>query len=236
MSVQKPDDTRSLERGESFLARWSRRKAQDRLTPEPASTVPPAVAASPTDPDRETRAQAAHEKVASAAELAVAPQASVPSGHNVAAPSRGTDEHPPVELPDIDLLDEDSDYSAFLAPGADADLRRRALRKLFSSPKFNAFDGLDTYRDDFTTFPPLADVITVDMKFEAERLARTLLVDDEPGVVAATSALPHGSIDASEPPESTGAPPTVDVINDDVNDDGVIDDDVNDDRSTDRGA
>ena len=140
----------------------------------------------------------------------------------MAAPSRGTDEHSPVELPDIDLLDEDSDYSAFLAPGADADLRRRALRKLFSSPKFNAFDGLDTYRDDFTTFPPLADIITVDMKFEAERLARTLLVDGEPAVVAATPAFPHQPIDASEPPELNTAPPSVgqehndDVINHDV--------------------
>ena len=80
-----------------------------------------------------------------------------------------------VELPDLEQLDQDSDYSAFLTPGVDAALRKRALRKLFSSPKFNVFDGLDTYRDDFTSFPPLGDVVTADMRHHLERLARELV-------------------------------------------------------------
>jgi len=201
MSVQDPDDTRSIERSESFFARWSRRKAQDRVTPEPAVTVAPAGAASAAEPACETISAAAAESAAL--------KHGAPIVNGVVAPLRGNDEHPPVALPDIDLLDENSDYSAFLAPGADADLRRRALRKLFSSPKFNAFDGLDTYRDDFTTFPPLADVITVDMKFEAERLARNVLLEDEPPIVAAAPAFPRTPTDAPEPPELTTAPPTV---------------------------
>ena len=70
------------------------------------------------------------------------------------ATSQASADAPPpvVELPDLEQLDQDSDYSAFLTPGVDAALRQRALRKLFSSPKFNVFDGLDTYRDDFRNF------------------------------------------------------------------------------------
>jgi hypothetical protein len=97
-----------------------------------------------------------------------------------------------VELPDLDLMGQDSDYSAFLAPGVDLSLRRRALRKLFASPKFNVFDGLDTYRDDFTSFPALGDIVTADMRHQVERLARKALQNlegnaaDEP--VPATKA------------------------------------------------
>ena len=77
-----------------------------------------------------------------------------------------------VELPDLDSLDADSDYSAFMSPGVDADLRRKALRKLFSSPKFNVCDGLDDYCDDYTTFAGLGDIVTADMKYHIERVAR----------------------------------------------------------------
>lgn len=77
-----------------------------------------------------------------------------------------------VELPDLDSLDGDSDYSAFMSPGVDADLRRKALRKLFSSPKFNVCDGLDDYCDDYTKFEGLGDIVTADMKYHIERIAR----------------------------------------------------------------
>ena len=80
-----------------------------------------------------------------------------------------------MELPDLESMDQDSDYSAFLAPGVEQSLRQRALRKLFASPKFNVFDGLDTYRDDFTSFPALGDIVTADMRHQAERLARKAL-------------------------------------------------------------
>jgi hypothetical protein len=40
-------------------------------------------------------------------------------------------------------------------PKVDADLRRAALRKLFSDPHFNVMDGLDTYVDDYSQPDPL---------------------------------------------------------------------------------
>jgi len=91
-------------------------------------------------------------------------------------------------LPDLALLDQDSDYSAFLAQGVDAALRKRALRKLFHSPKFNVFDGLDTYRDDFTSFPALGEVVTADMRHQVERAARELAARAEEALSSATPA------------------------------------------------
>lgn len=115
---------------------------------------------------------------------------------------------PPVQLPDIDQLDQDSDYSAFLTPGVDAELRKRALRKLFQSPKFNVFDGLDTYRDDFTSFPALGNVVTADLRHQLERAARELaaraekdLTRDTPATDDASSAVTH------EPPPAAAVEP-----------------------------
>jgi hypothetical protein len=108
-----------------------------------------------------------------------------------------------VELPDLEQLDQDSDYSAFLTPGVDAALRKRALRKLFSSPKFNVFDGLDTYRDDFTSFPPLGDVVTADMRHHLERLAKELASRTE----EAPSPAPPAAAVATNAPDTAQASP-----------------------------
>ena len=73
-----------------------------------------------------------------------------------------------VDMPAMDTLDENSDYSGFLSPGVSDKLRKMALRKLFSSAGFNIRDGLDDYDDDFTQFTPLGDIVTADMKHRAE--------------------------------------------------------------------
>lgn len=103
-------------------------------------------------------------------------------------------------LPDLETLGEDSDYSAFLSPEIDAALRKRALRKLFHSPKFNVFDGLDTYRDDFTSFPALGSVVTADMRHQLERAARELAARAADAVKSGTPA----TAAPSEPPASEG--------------------------------
>ena len=87
------------------------------------------------------------------------------------------------DMPSLDMLDEDSDYSGFLSPGVSEALRRRALRKLFSSAVFNVPDGLDDYDDDFTSFAALGDIVTSDMKHKAEveaERARQARSDTEP--------------------------------------------------------
>jgi hypothetical protein len=69
-----------------------------------------------------------------------------------------------ADLPSPDSLDDDADYTVFLAPGISADLRRRALQRLFSLSRFNGGDGLDEYAEDFTCFPPLGDLVTREMR------------------------------------------------------------------------
>lgn len=128
----------------NFLERWSRLK--ERAREEARSPPPAAQVPEPAEPAQE------------------------PPASPVAA-----EEHPvEVKLPDLALLDGDSDYSAFLSPGVDLLLRRRALRKLFHSPKFNVLDGLDDYMGDFRNFEPLGDLVTADMRHRIEQAAQRL--------------------------------------------------------------
>lgn len=51
---------------------------------------------------------------------------------------------------DVEALNAQSDYSAFLAQGVDKSVQRAAMKKLFSDPHFNTMDGLDIYIGDYT--------------------------------------------------------------------------------------
>src|SRR6185503_11209402 len=57
---------------------------------------------------------------------------------------------PAPELPPLEKLTFDSDYQAFFHPKVGEDVRRAALKKLFSDPRFNVMDGLDVYIDDYS--------------------------------------------------------------------------------------
>lgn len=78
------------------------------------------------------------------------------------------------DMPALDELDQDSDFSPFLSKGVSDGLRQAALRKLFRSPKFNVCDGLDDYAEDYTKFAPLGDIITADMKHQMQRALEKL--------------------------------------------------------------
>ncbi|MFK5984794.1 MAG: DUF3306 domain-containing protein, partial [Pseudomonadota bacterium] len=80
-----------------------------------------------------------------------------------------------ADMPDIETLNEDSDYSGFLSPGVSEELRRLALRKLFKFDFFHIRDGLDDYDDDFTQFEKLGDIVTADMRFQMEQQAKAKL-------------------------------------------------------------
>jgi hypothetical protein len=73
-----------------------------------------------------------------------------------------------ADMPEIDSLDEDSDFTGFMSPGVSDELRNIALRKLFHAPEFNIRDGLDEYDEDYTTFEKLGDIVTCDMKHQIE--------------------------------------------------------------------
>lgn len=78
------------------------------------------------------------------------------------------------DMPDIEAIDENSVVADFFSPGVSSDLRTRALRKLFHSPKFNIRDGLDDFDDDYTHFEKLGNVVTADMRHRLEREAEKL--------------------------------------------------------------
>ena len=84
-----------------------------------------------------------------------APQAAVPAIDPKA---------PPPELPPLDKLTIDSDFRGFFHPKVDENLRRMALKRLFSDPHFNLMDGLDVYIDDYSKSDPLPAAMLAQLK------------------------------------------------------------------------
>lgn len=117
---------------DGFLSRWSRRKAQVQrgLPPADPALAPAAAPAAP------------------APAPAPAPVAAAPAVPAPAAP-------PPPTLDDVALLTPDADFSRFVAPQVDGEVKNAALKKLFADPHFNVMDGLDTYIDDYGKPDPL---------------------------------------------------------------------------------
>ncbi|MGH8660351.1 MAG: DUF3306 domain-containing protein [Burkholderiales bacterium] len=70
----------------------------------------------------------------------------------------------PPELPPVEKLTFDSDYRAFFHPKVSEDTRRAALKKLFSDPRFNVMDGLDTYIDDYSKTEPIPPAMLAGLK------------------------------------------------------------------------
>ncbi len=79
-----------------------------------------------------------------------------------------------ADMPDVDSLTEDSDFSGFMSAGVSDELRNLALRKLFRASVFNIRDGLDEYDEDYTSFEKLGDIVTCDMKHQVEMQEKKL--------------------------------------------------------------
>jgi hypothetical protein len=85
-------------------------------------------------------------------------------------PAPGAAEAPPPELPPLDKLGPDSDFSAFMDRRVDDGLRRLALKKLFGDARLNAADGLDVFSEDYS----LLEDLPQEMVAKLEHLRRTL--------------------------------------------------------------
>lgn len=83
-----------------------------------------------------------------------------------------------ADMPPLESLTEDSDYSGFLSPKVSEALRKQALGKLFHSAGINVRDGLDDYDEDFTEFEKLGNIVTADLKHRMDQEMRKQL--DEP--------------------------------------------------------
>ena len=145
---------------ERFLARWSRRKGDEREH-----------ARSPAD---------------EVDEAADAPE----SGEQPA-------EIAAEDLPDIDSLHKDSDFTVFMQDGVPEALKRRALRKLWTTdPVLANVDGLNDYDGDYATL----------LEKGAEAMRRFAATGNEtgrPAAVIAAEEIDAGPAEA--PPERVAA-------------------------------
>ncbi|WP_207061406.1 DUF3306 domain-containing protein [Motiliproteus sp. SC1-56] len=151
--MDKPSDV-------GFIGRWSRLKRGEPLPEEVQEPSTPEQARVDAVPGEGAVSEVGVEPVASSVKVL-------------------TDE----DMPDLEALDQDSDFSGFLSQGVSEGLRRKALKKLFHLPEFNLRDGLNEYDDDFTQFEPLGDTVTYQMKQWLERQKQDFqnaLADEEP--------------------------------------------------------
>ena len=84
------------------------------------------------------------------------------------------------DMPDIETLNEDSDFSGFMSTSVSEGLRNMALKKLFMGKSYNVCDGLDDYDGDYTVFDKMpADMVTSDMKHMIGVEAKKQLAKEE---------------------------------------------------------
>ncbi|BAU48888.1 hypothetical protein SVA_2338 [Sulfurifustis variabilis] len=80
-----------------------------------------------------------------------------------------------ADMPPIESLTPESDFSGFMSPGVSEALRRKALRVLFRAPQFNTRCPLDGEYYDCAHTTPLGSIVTHDMREEMEREAKKRL-------------------------------------------------------------
>lgn len=116
-----------------------------------------------------------------------------------------------AQLPDIDGMDGDSDYSVFLKEGVPDAIRRKAMHKLWRvDPAFAVIDGLDDYAEDFTIVETLVGGLKtayqvgkgyVDDEDEDEITADDESADKTAEDETAEDALPSEAADPERVPE-----------------------------------
>lgn len=133
--------------GETFLSRWSRRKALVRegreVRPEPPAVPAPSVPSTPGP----AAGVVARPATAAAVPAAGTAQPAVADP----APARP----PPPTLEDAARLEPGAEVKRFVAPDVDPQVRNAALKKLFADPHYNVMDGLDVYIDDYGKPDPI---------------------------------------------------------------------------------
>jgi len=140
---------------EGFVSRWSRRKQQ--------------VA-------KEESAQELQETDVSDKDVVSDIDPEILKAEKLEALNKLTDE----DMPDIETLNEDSDFSGFMSTGVSEALRSMALKKLFMGKSYNIRDGLDEYDGDYTKFEKMpSTMVTSDMKHMIEVEAKKQLAKEQ---------------------------------------------------------
>ena len=163
MNRRKEDDRPPEDRGEGepFVRRWMRRKAdaatereRDRL--DRTESERPASSAEQADSSRDADAAATEE-----------------AAHNQAAQEEAKSDE---DMPPLESIDEGGSVADFFSPRVSQELRRAALRRLFSQSGLPVVDDLDDYAGDYTKFTRMGGLVTNEMRHRlevaAQRLAR----------------------------------------------------------------
>ena len=135
---------------------------------------------------------------------AAPPAAASPIAHEEKASGDG---EAPV-LPNVEELTIDSDFRGFLDPKVDENVRRAAMRKLFSDPHFNVMDGLDVYIEDYSKTEPIPAAMLASLT-QAKRILRWAEGKDEE--VEGEAGEVEASIEDKPPSEETALPDTPDT-------------------------
>ena len=204
------------------LRRWSQRKLEASRNADAGRPALQAPATGARDAPRD--AEASRPAAEAGTPAVVAPAPAAPATH-----ARIPEEASP--LPAIESLSIDSDFSPFMQPGVDEDLKRSALRKLMRDPRFNVMDGLDVYIDDYSKPDPIDPAVVRTLmqaryifdppktRVNAEGHVEDVPIEDlqanAEGAAAETTA---GAADAGlvstpvaelPPPDAAAAPPAV---------------------------
>ncbi|HUJ88212.1 MAG TPA: DUF3306 domain-containing protein [Burkholderiales bacterium] len=86
----------------------------------------------------------------------------------------------PAQLPPLEQLTPESDFSAFMGPKVADALRRAALKKLFAHPQINLADAFEPFSGDWT----LGEAIPEDMLARLQQAREALLRDPQTGAAA----------------------------------------------------
>jgi len=139
---------------ESFVSRWSRRKQQV------------------AEEESEVKSDVAEEAI----ETAEVIDPEQLQAEKLEALNKLTDE----DMPDIETLNEDSDFSGFMSTNVSEGLRNLALKKLFMGTSYNIRDGLDEYDGDYTKFEKMPkSMVSSDMKHMVEVEAKKKLEKEQ---------------------------------------------------------
>jgi putative acetyltransferase len=172
---------------EPFLSRWSRRKLEARSgTRTPQTREPP-----PSDGEGAAPAGASRPASEPSAERSEA--AETASARRPEAAGEGPRPARDFSNFDFSKLDQNSDYTQFMAPDVPPDVRSKALSRLWlSDPILSRPDELHDYLDDFTD----AAKVPKGRLETAYRIGRGFLSDDE---VAAWDRLGRPDVPAPPP-------------------------------------
>ncbi|MGA4493664.1 DUF3306 domain-containing protein [Vreelandella venusta] len=166
----------------SRLERWSRKKRGVESNEADVASENPLN--SSTEPTSELGLEADALSATSSDTESLDAEASVDD----ARPLPGSLDH---TLPDPDSLPAGSDFSAFMAPGVSAALRRRALKRLWATGNYNVRDGLDDYDADYRQqLKPMATELAGKLRRWANKAEEAV---DRPAETAGESVADDGT-------------------------------------------